>query len=146
MLLARVRSSRRPEKAPADTAPPSFLESPIPGGGAGTPVSADAGGESASSPGATRAAAGGDPASRPADTPGGRWVRPPPFVRSWVGGGGCCPRVWRRVGFATERLAEVRGEFGVAGRPMVRVRVADEPAPVDVACPGLMIMLGVRVT
>ena len=52
-------------------------------------------------------------------------------------------------GFATERLAEVRGEFGEGEprvRPMVRVRVADEPLPSTMACPGLMIMLGVGVT
>ena len=134
-MLARVRSSRRPE--PRRHPRRLRFSNHRSGWRRGyLPVSADAGGEDASSR-ARRRRRAATRRTRPAGYPRRRrWVRPA-AVRAFVG------RRWRlhvprgfgeEWGFATERLAEVRGEFGEGAsrvRPMVRVRVADEPAPVD---------------
>jgi len=143
LLLARVRSSRRPEEAPADTR--AAFVSRITDPGWRRRVPPGFGGRGGRRVRRVRARRGRRREKAPADTrrtrPAGyprrrRWVRPA-AVRAFVG------RRWRlhvprgfgeEWGFAAERLAEVRGEFGEGAsrvRPMVRVRVADEPAPVD---------------
>ena len=109
MLLARVRSSRRPEEAPADTRAAFVSRITDPGWRRRVPRLRGRGGEGHAESGRDAGGGGADRRTRPPDTPAEALGVPSSVSVGSAVEAARPPRLWRDPG---RPPAEVRGEFG----------------------------------